>query len=145
MKKRLLCLALALTLLFALAVPVWGYSGFQDFLNATGRLKGVDYTRIRQDTRQYIRVTFEIGSQSFNGMLKKGYRLEDKLCRMLPISREQTAPILEKLRMESNVTISREVTHTHARLLMDQLRDIDIKTQRVISPDGSSIYYVELV
>ena len=71
MKKRLLCLALALTLLFALAVPVWGYSGFQDFLNATGRLKGVDYTRIRQDTRQYIRVTFEIGSQSFNGMLKK--------------------------------------------------------------------------
>ena len=78
MKKRLLCLALALTLLLALAVPVWGYSGFQDFLNATGRLKGVDYTRIRQDTRQYIRVTFEIGSQSFNGMLKKGYRLEDK-------------------------------------------------------------------
>ncbi len=78
MKKRVLCLILALACLFALAAPSMAYSGFQDFLNATGRLKGVDYTRIKQDTRQYIRVTFEIGSQSFNGMLKKGYRLEDK-------------------------------------------------------------------
>lgn len=96
---------------------------------------------------------FEYDGKSYDVILRGSarnyfsycYRLEDKLCRMLPISREQTAPILEKLRMESNVTISREVTHTHARLLMDQLRDIDIKTQRVISPDGSSIYYVELV
>ncbi len=77
MKKRIGCLILALACLLALAAPAAAYSGFQDFLNATGRLKGVDYTRIRQDTRQYIRVTFEIGSQSFNGMLKKGYRLED--------------------------------------------------------------------
>ena len=77
MKKHSLCFLLTLLLLIALAFPVFGYSSFQDFLNQNGRLRGVDYTRIKQDTRQYIRVSFDIGNQSFNGMLKKGYRLED--------------------------------------------------------------------
>ena len=73
------------------------------------------------------------------------YRLEKKLPLILPISTEQAAPILEKLRMEGNVSISREVTHLHARTVMDSLRDIDIKTQRMISPDGTSVYYIEIV
>ena len=77
MKKHLLRFIVALVLLIAMAVPVFGYSSFQDFLKQTNRLRGIDYTRIKQDTRKYIRVTFEIGSQSFHGMLKKGYRLED--------------------------------------------------------------------
>ena len=77
MKKHSLCFLLALLLLMAMVFPVFGYSSFQDFLNQNGRLRGVDYTRIKQDTRQYIRVSFNIGNQSFNGMLKKGYRLED--------------------------------------------------------------------
>ena len=78
MKKHLLCFLLALLLLVVLVSQVFGYSSFQDFLKQTNRLQGVDYTRIKQDTRKYIRVTFEIGNQSFKGMLKKGYRLEDQ-------------------------------------------------------------------
>ena len=78
MKKHLLRLIVALVLLIAMVAPVFGYSSFQDFLKQTNRLQGVDYTRIKQDTRKYIRVTFEIGNQSFKGMLKKGYRLEDQ-------------------------------------------------------------------
>ena len=77
MKKHHLRFLLVLVLLFALVSPLLGYSSFQDFLKQTNRLRGIDYTRIKQDTRKYIRVTFEIGSQSFHGMLKKGYRLED--------------------------------------------------------------------
>ena len=73
------------------------------------------------------------------------YRLEKRLPSLLPISTEQTASILESLRMESNVAISREVTHLHARNVMDALRDIDIKTQRMISPDGTSTFYIEIV
>ena len=73
------------------------------------------------------------------------YRLEQKLPALLPISSEQAAPILEALRMENSVSISREVTHLHARTVMDKLRDIDIKAQRKISPDGTSTYYIELV
>lgn len=73
------------------------------------------------------------------------YRLEEKLVVLLPISREQAAPILEKLRMDADVAITRDVTHLHARTLMDKLRDVDIKSQRVVSPDGSSVYYIELV
>ena len=66
-----------LVCLFSLAAPAAAYSGFQDFLNATGRLKGVNYNRIRQDTKQSMHVRFEIGTKSFHGVLKKGYRLED--------------------------------------------------------------------
>lgn len=77
MKKRLLRLLTALVLLIVMAAPVFGYSSFQDFLKQNNRLRGVDYTRIKQDTRKSIRVSFEIGNQSFNGVLKKGYRLED--------------------------------------------------------------------
>ena len=73
------------------------------------------------------------------------YRLEKRLPTLLPISAEQTAGILESLRMESNVAISREVTHLHARRVMDALRDIDIKTQRMVSPDGTSTFYIEIV
>ena len=78
MKKHLLCFLLALLLLVVLVSQVFGYSSFQDFLKQTNRLQGVNYNRIKQDTRKYIRVTFEIGSRSFHGMLKKGYRLEDQ-------------------------------------------------------------------
>ena len=77
MKKHLLCFLLVFLLLVVIVSEVFAYSSFQDFLKQTNRLRGVDYTRIKQDTRKYIRVTFEIGSQSFHGMLKKGYRLED--------------------------------------------------------------------
>ena len=77
MKKNLLRSLLAIVLLFALATPLMAYSGFQDFLRANGRLGYVDYTRIKQETRRSIRVSFEIGNQSFNGVLKKGYRLDD--------------------------------------------------------------------
>ena len=63
MKKHLLRFIVALVLLIAMAVPVFGYSSFQDFLKQTNRLPGVDYTRIKQDTRKYIPVTFEIGNQ----------------------------------------------------------------------------------
>ena len=77
MKKRLLCLMLTLVCLFSLAAPAAAYSSFQDFLNQTGRLKNVDYTRIKQDTKQSIHISFELGSKAFHGVLKKGYRLED--------------------------------------------------------------------
>ncbi|MBR1582625.1 MAG: hypothetical protein IJ663_02605 [Spirochaetales bacterium] len=77
MKKNLLRSLLTIVLLFALATPLMAYSGFQDFLRTNGRLSYVDYTRIKQDTRRSIRVSFEIGNQSFNGVLKKGYRLDD--------------------------------------------------------------------
>ncbi|MBR1392530.1 MAG: hypothetical protein IJ561_01690 [Ruminococcus sp.] len=73
------------------------------------------------------------------------YRLEDRLAAMLPISSDQTAPILEKLRMDSNVSIVQDVTHMHARAVLDKLRDIDIKSQRVPSPDGQSTFYAELI
>lgn len=78
MEKHHLRFLIALVLLFVLLSPLLGYSSFQDFLRANGRLSGVDYTRIKQDTRKYIRVTFEIGNQYFKGMLSKGYRLEDQ-------------------------------------------------------------------
>ena len=78
MKKHLLCFLLALLLLVVLVSQVFGYSSFQDFLKQTNRLQGVNYNRIKQDTRKYIRLTFEIGNRSFHGMLKKGYRLEDQ-------------------------------------------------------------------
>lgn len=78
MEKHHLRFLIALVLLFVLVTPLLGYSSFQDFLRANGRLSGVDYTRIKQDTRKYIRVTFEIGNQYFKGMLSKGYRLEDQ-------------------------------------------------------------------
>ncbi|MBR6103144.1 MAG: hypothetical protein IKP95_11995 [Ruminococcus sp.] len=73
------------------------------------------------------------------------YRLEDKLGELLPINRDQTAPILEKLRMNSNVSILQEVTQPRARRVLDKLRDIDIKSQRVPSPDKNSVFYIELI
>lgn len=73
------------------------------------------------------------------------YRLEDKLGEMLPINREQIAPILEKLRMDNNVSIAREVTQLRARSLLDKLRDIEIKSQRVPSPDKTSVFYIDLL
>ena len=96
---------------------------------------------------------FEYDGKSYDVVLRGSarnyfnycYRLEERLPLLLPISREQAAPILEKLRMDSDVVISRDVTHMHARILMDKLRDVDIKSQRVISPDGTSVYYIELV
>ena len=73
------------------------------------------------------------------------YRLEDRLVQMLPIAPGEAAPILEKLRMNANVSIAQDVTHLHARAVLDRLRDIDIKSQRVPSPDEKSIFYIELV
>ncbi len=73
------------------------------------------------------------------------YRLEDKLCLLLPVTREQVPQILEKLRTDSDVAISRDVTHSHARIMLDKLRDVDIKSQRVVSPDGRSIYFIDIV
>lgn len=78
MKKNLLRSLLTIVLLFAVVTPLMAYSSFQDFLKTNGRLDYVDYTRIKQDTRRSIRVSFEIGNQSFNGVLKKGYRLDDE-------------------------------------------------------------------
>ena len=96
---------------------------------------------------------FDYDASSFDVILRGSakdyfsyrYRLEDKLGLMLPLSREQIEPILTKLRMDQNVMISRDVTHLHARAVLDKLRDVDIKSQRVPSPDGSSVYYIDLV
>ena len=96
---------------------------------------------------------FEYDSTSYDVVLRGSakdyfnycYRLEDKLPMLLPINREQVPPILEKLRMNQNISINQEVTQLHARAMADKLRDVDIKTQRVISPDGSSTYYIELI
>ncbi|MBR6873801.1 MAG: hypothetical protein IKN17_09885 [Ruminococcus sp.] len=72
------------------------------------------------------------------------YRLEDKLCLLLPLNREQVSPILEKLRMDANVKIRMNVTHMHSAHIIDRLRDVDIKSQRVLSPD-KSVYYIDLI
>ena len=96
---------------------------------------------------------FEYDGQTYDVILRGDaksyfsyrYRLEDRLVEMLPISRDNTAQILEKLRMDQNVSIARDVTQPHARTMLDKLRDIDIKSQRVPSPDQKSIFYIDLI
>lgn len=73
------------------------------------------------------------------------YRLEDKLPELLPINTDQTGAILDKLRMNSNVVIARDVTQLHATDMINKLRDIDIKSQRVPSPDKTGVLYLEIV
>lgn len=117
----------------------------------------INYGECRQMLNKALRFCgdkgFEYDGTSYDVVLRGSardyfkycYRLEDKLCVMLPINREQVPPILEKLRMDQSISISREVTQLHARAMLDKLRDVDIKTQRVVSPDGSSTYYIELI
>lgn len=96
---------------------------------------------------------FEFNGETFDvllrgdarGYLSYRYRLEDRLHELLPISCDQTAAILDKLRCESNVVIARDVTRLHATGMIDKLRDIDIKSQRVPSPDKTGFFYLELV
>jgi len=78
MKKRLIGLALALVCLCTLAAPAFAASNFQEYLAETGRMKYVNYDRIRQHTIQRIPVTLELGSQTFRGMLRKGYTLDNE-------------------------------------------------------------------
>lgn len=98
--------------------------------------KGFDYhgetfdVLLRGDSKNYLSYRFRLG---------------DKLHELLPISPDQTDAILEKLRTDSNVIIARDVTQDHAAGIINKLRDIDIKSQRVPSPDGSGVYYTELV
>lgn len=73
------------------------------------------------------------------------YRLEDRLHELLPINCDQTGAILDKLRTNSNVVIARAVTQPHAAGVINKLRDIDIKSQRVPSPDKTGVFYLELV
>lgn len=73
------------------------------------------------------------------------YRLGDRLFELLPVSEDQVEPLLEKLRLEKDVVIVRDVTQLHARALIDKLRDIDIKTQRVPSPSKTGTYYAEII
>lgn len=79
------------------------------------------------------------------GYFSYRYRLGDRLFELLPVTEEQVEPLLTKLRMESDVIIVREVTKPHARALIDKLRDIDIKIQRVPSPSRTGTYYAELI
>ncbi len=106
MKKRTICLFLALAMLFSLALPALAYSSFQDYLNGTGRMKCVDYGRIKQDTRKLVKVSFELGSQTFRGTLRKGYRLDDqttdKLIRqaMLELGLNEAAVTVHNVRIQ---------------------------------------------
>jgi|GEM_PF-5751054 len=124
MKKRLLCLLLTLTLACSLAAPAAAYSSFNDYLAAAGRLQYVDYNRIKQHTFQLVRVRFEIGSQSFRGTLKRGYKLADDV----------TDGIIKSVLLEFNLNERRLASH-EARISMAEEADPAFKTQ----------YWVEMI
>jgi len=96
---------------------------------------------------------FEYHGETFDVLLRGDaksylsyrYRLGDKLPELLPITADQTTAILEQLRSDSNVIIARNVTQDHAAGIINKLRDIDIKSQRVPSPDKSGVLYAELI
>ena len=69
MRKRILSLALALTLLLC-AAPIPA--------SAAGSLEGVDYTRIEQNSSLEKEVTFLIGDREFTGTLSNGKTLTDE-------------------------------------------------------------------
>jgi len=124
MKKSHLRFLLTLMLLFLLVFPLLGYTSFEDFLRSNGRLRGIDYTRIKQDTRQYTRVTFEIGSQYFNGMLKKGYRLEDK----------ETDSIIKSVMLEYGLNEAALIIH-----------EIQIEEAQKLDPAFKPQFWIEMI
>ncbi len=75
--KRILALLLVAACLTALTASAFAYSSFDQFMAAQGRLPGVEYGRIRQDTQRAIKLSFEIGSKSFRGVLARGKKLND--------------------------------------------------------------------
>lgn len=116
-----------------------------DFVTAAGKMKNAaDYCADRG---------FEYNGTRFDVILKGDagtyfsyrYRLGDRLFELLPVTEAQVEPLLENLRKNSDVVLVREVTQLHARALIDKLRDIDIKAQRVNSPSKTGKYYSELI
>ncbi len=75
--KRTIALILVVACMITLASSAFAYSSFDQFMAAQGRLPGVDYTRVRQDTQRAIKLSFEIGTKSFRGVLARGKKLDD--------------------------------------------------------------------
>ncbi len=75
--KRLLALLLVAACVLALSSSAFAYSSFDEFMAAQGRLPGIEYGRIRQDTQRAIKLSFEIGTKSFRGVLARGKKLDD--------------------------------------------------------------------
>ncbi len=124
MKKRLLCLILALVCVFVFTVPAYAVSSFEEYIASTNRLKGVDYNRIKQHNRQYVRVTFEIGSQKFRGSLQRGYHIDN----------ETTDKIIKAAMLENNLN--------SAMLTVHQVR---IAEAEKIDPAFKAQFWLEMI
>ena len=104
LRKRALSLLLVLACMISLVSAAFAYSSFDQFMAAQGRLSGVDYTRIKQDTQRAIKIGFEIGSKHFRGVLARGKKLDnattDEIIRRVMDFHELTTNKLVDLRSD---------------------------------------------
>ena len=104
LRKRALSLLLVLACMISLVSAAFAYSSFDQFMAAQGRLPGVDYTRIKQDTQRAIKIGFEIGSKHFRGVLARGKKLDnattDEIIRRVMDFHELTTNKLVDLRSD---------------------------------------------
>lgn len=78
MKKRILCFLLCVALIIpAFRVPVSAMTE-EEYMDARGRVAGIDYKRIKRTGSLKVPVTISIGDVAFKGWLKNGKMLEDE-------------------------------------------------------------------
>ena len=78
LKKRILCVLLCLTLIIPMFQVTASAMTEEEYMDARGRVAGIDYKRIKRIDSLRVPVTISIGGVAFKGWLKNGKMLEDE-------------------------------------------------------------------
>lgn len=78
LKKRILCVLLCLTLIIPMFQMTASAMTEEEYMDARGRVAGIDYKRIKRTGSLRVPVTISIGGVDFKGWLKNGKMLEDE-------------------------------------------------------------------
>lgn len=78
MKKRIVSFLLALALTAGLLLIPGSALTAEQYMDARGRVAGVDYTKIKQTASYRIPITISIGSLAFKGWIKNGQALKNE-------------------------------------------------------------------